>query len=93
MTWRSVFLWLVGSSVNVFITDEVGGACAQVLSTDGDFSPGCALVGRDACDQGGRAGTRHGGQTAATAKQRRSAPVCGKRWGEHSEISEGQTQT
>ena len=43
-----------------FITDEVCRATAQVFPTDGDFGPGRALVGRDARDQGGLAGTRHG---------------------------------
>lgn len=43
------------------ITNEVSWAGAQVFSTDGDFGPGCALFGRDARDQRGLTGTRHGG--------------------------------
>lgn len=43
------------------ITDEVGWARAKVFSTDGDFSPSCSLLGRDARDQRGLTGTRHGG--------------------------------
>jgi len=55
------------------ITDEVGRARAQVFSTDGDFGPGRTLLGRDARDQRGLTGTRHGG-LRQTETLGRSAP-------------------
>lgn len=45
-------------------TNEVSRARPQVLSADGDFGPGRALLGRDARDQRRLTGTRHGGNWA-----------------------------
>lgn len=60
-----------------WITNEVGWACAQVFSTDGDFGPSRTFLGRDACDQRGLTGTRHGGLTQ-TGALTRSAPGGGQ---------------
>ena len=52
---------MVNYVVTNVLTNEVGWAHAQVLATDGDFGPSRTLLGRDARDQRGLVGTRHGG--------------------------------
>lgn len=51
---------MVSYVVRKWITDEVGWARAQVLSTDRDFGPGCTFFGRYARDERGLPGSRHG---------------------------------
>lgn len=40
-------------------TNEISGSSAQVFSTNSDFGPRRALIGRDPSHQWGLAGTRH----------------------------------
>lgn len=53
--------------------DEIGWASSQVFSTDGNFGPSSTLLGRDARDQRGLTGARHGG-LRPTGTLDRSAP-------------------